>query len=207
MGIENLIDSVCAVLRQIVRGMRLPVNIDNEFNEETADYPPERYEGPECDMDTESGMDSETDETAYRPKEKGEARWKAPEVFSMNLPERSDTISRVPYLLVQLLSGEDQYDKDTEDEHAKAKIRIIIATYNPDGEDGGMQVVRIIDAIRIAFQKGRLLNRQYMLVPPMNWDVYPDDTGVFYLGEINMTFSIPEIKRTAVTIEETLGQW
>lgn len=207
MGIENLITSICTVLKKLVEGMRLPVNIDNEFNEETENYPLERDEEG-TDMEQEDDQASEeVPEDAWQPKKKGEPRFKRPDVFSMNLPERSDTVSRIPYLLVQFLNGSDKYDKDTDDEHSIAKIRIIIATYNPNGQDGGMQVIRIIDRIRIVFEKGVLLNRQYTLQKPIKWEVYPDDTGDYYLGEMNMEWAIPEIKRTANTIEECLGQW
>jgi hypothetical protein len=46
-----------------------------------------------------------------------------------------------------------------------------------------------------------------MLQKPLKFEVYPDDTGDYYLGEVEMEWTIPEIKREKFTIEECLGDW
>ena len=131
-----------------------------------------------------------------------EPKKRAPGVYRMNLPDRSDWISLIPYVLIQFLSSKDKYNKDERDRQSTADVRVLIATYCADGEDGGLQVLEIIERIRIHLQTGMLLDGNFMLQMPFDTEVYPDDTGNYFLGQIDMTWSIPVIERTECFIED-----
>lgn len=191
MGIDGLLRALKKMLILCTQNMKLKVNPDS------GDYE-EDFELPLCPTDTPEG-----EEPTANTKPVAEPG-RPPNVFLMNTPDRSDMISRIPYLMIQFLSGKDKRNADIGDEESTVNIRILIAIYNDDGEDGGLQVLEIIERIRILLQKGRLLDQQYMLQMPFDYEVYPDDTGVYYLGEINMVWSIPRIERTAFFIEECL---
>lgn len=187
MGVDGLLRALKKVLLLCTQHMKLKVNPDS------GDY--------EEDFELPTGM-AEESEVKKPVAEAG----RAPKVFLMNTPERNDMLSQIPYLLIQFLTGKDKRDADTGDEESTVNVRIIIALYDDDGEDGGMQVLEVIERIRIMLQKGRLLDQQYMLQLPFDYEVYPDDTGAYYLGEINMVWSIPGIERTAFYIEECCGK-
>lgn len=185
MGVDGLLQALKKMLILCTQNMKLKVNPDSGDYEEDFALPIYPEEAP---------ADRKPAAEEGRP----------PNVFLMNTPDRNDMISRIPYLLIQFLTGKDRKNADTGDEESTANIRILIATYNDDGEDGGMQVLEIIERIRIMLQKGRLLDQQYMLQMPFDYEVYPDDTGVYYLGEINTVWSLPLIERTEFFIEECL---
>lgn len=120
---------------------------------------------------------------------------RAPDVYVMNLPEREDLFSRIPYILIQPLDGDDS-QKEGEQPYSQVKVRLLIALYNKDAQEGGLQALEIIERLRVWMQKGRLLANQYMLQMPWHWEFYEDDTGVYHLGEIRTVWSLPEIKNT-----------
>ena len=223
MGVDALLRALKAAFERATREMRLKVNPDTGIHEEDMDRPlyPEEYpepeEPPEPEEDTgleefsemeeneggESGEDGE--EREIKPPRAPEKPPRAPTIYLMNLPDREDLTGPIPYIILQVLTGKDKRDKESGDEQSTVDVRALIATYTDDGQDGGLQVLEIIERIRILLEKGRLLDDNYMLQMPFDWEIYPDDTGLYYLGEINMTWSVPGVERTAIRIEDILG--
>lgn len=207
MGITELLTALKTEIMKCLSGMLLEVNPDTGEYEEAHNLPLEPQDGW-------SGKEKPEDDPEYDPDDVGEQerelptekKKRAPEVHLMNLPERSDWYSRIPYVLIQFLSAKDKYNKDEKDRQSTADVRILIATYCEDGQDGGLQVLEIIERIRIHLQSGMLLDGNYMLQMPFDAEVYPDDTGNYFLGEINMTWSIPTIERSALYMEDVRGK-
>lgn len=205
MGITELLTALKAVIKKCVEGMALEVNPDTGEYEEDHNLPLEpadQWGTPELPEDSPEYGENGKSEQARQT----EGKRRPPGVYLMNLPERSDWISRVPYILIQFLSSKDKYDKEDKDDQATADIRVLIAVYCQDGEDGGLQVLEIIERIRVMLQSGMLLDGNYMLIKPFDAEVYPDDTGNYFLGEINMTWSVPTIQRTALCIEDVKAE-
>lgn len=203
MGIAELLTALKAEIRKCLDGMLLEVNPDTGEYEEDHNLPlepPDEWGPPEL-PDEDPEYESDTADGWKRPSET-EKKKRAPEVHLMNLPERSDWYSRIPYVLIQFLNSKDKYNKDEKDRQSTADIRMLIATYCEDGEDGGLQVLEIIERIRIHLESGMLLDQNYMLQMPFDAEVYPDDTGNYFLGEINMTWSIPIVERSELFIED-----
>lgn len=129
-------------------------------------------------------------------KEKAEEQPKrrAAEVHLMRLPNKDAETNRIPYILLQFLTGEDtqQTGKETDSE---CKIRIVVATYSEDGSAGSMDVLNVITRIRVALLKEGVIGKQFTLRKPLEYTVYPDETGAYYLGEMITVWGIPTIKR------------
>ena len=185
MGITDLLEALKNEIQNALKGMLL------EVNPSTGDYEEDH------NLPLEPDLESERPE---RPEQ--EKKRRPPTVYKMNLPEREDYLSRIPYVLIQFLSSKDELEKDENDRQSIANIRVLIAIYDSDGEDGGLRVLEIIERIRLRLQAGMLLDQNFMLQMPFNAEVYPDDTGNYFLGEINMVWSIPTIDRTKYYIEE-----
>ena len=64
------------------------------------------------------------------------------EVHKYGLPKKDDKIKRIPYVLLQLLKGEDEV------EDSECMIRIIAATYSEDWDAGEYDVLNLILRIK-----------------------------------------------------------
>lgn len=65
-----------------------------------------------------------------------EMKERAADVYKMRLPKKEDQTEKVPYILLQFLTGKD--DKENgEPQESDCKIRIVVATYS---EDGGISI-------------------------------------------------------------------
>ena len=209
--IEPLLRALKRVTESITGNMLLTVNPDTGWYEETAALPmepkpedqenlPSPWEAPE---DEAHGIwEDSLDPTAHETQKK-----RPPKVFLMNTPDRSDTTSEIPYILIQFLNGRDKREtaENGRDKQSTVDVRFLIATYNTDGEEGGFQVIDILERIRSVLQMGEMLEHNYTLQSPLDYEVYPDYTGRYFLGEMDTTWSIPTVERTCGTIEEALN--
>ena len=112
----------------------------------------------------------------------------------MNLPKKEDEIQQIPYILIKYLTGKDEKTPGEETE-AQASIRIIVATYAEDAEEGSMALLNVISNLRYNFLKDEELNQQFRLVLPLESIIYPDDTRPYYLGEMMTIWTLPPVER------------
>ncbi len=98
----------------------------------------------------------------------------------MRLPNKDAETNRIPYILLQFLTGEDTQQTGNEPD-SECKIRIVVATYSEDASAGSMDLLNIITRIRIALLKEGVIGKQFMLRKPLEYVVYPDETGSYYL--------------------------
>ena len=119
---------------------------------------------------------------------------RAANVYKMRLPNKEDQIQKVPYILLQFLTGKDD-KKDSEPEDSECTVRIVIATYSENGEDGAYDVLNVILRIRTELEKIGIIGGYFVLQKPLEYIVYPDSTEPYYLGEMITNWSIPTIKR------------
>lgn len=123
-----------------------------------------------------------------------EEKERAANVYKMGLPKKDDQTQKIPYILLQFLTGKD--DKQAgEPEESDCKIRIVVATYSEDGGVGPYDVLNIILRIRSELEKVGIIGKQFALQKPLEYIVYPDNTPPYYLGEMITNWSIPTIKR------------
>lgn len=130
------------------------------------------------------------------PKEKKE---RAADVYKMRLPKKEDTTEKVPYILLQFLTGKD--DKgEREPEESECKIRIVVATYSEDGGEGSLDVLNVILRIRSELKKAGVVGGRFVLHNPLEYIVYPDSTEPYYLGEMVTNWSIPTVEREVTDV-------
>ena len=119
---------------------------------------------------------------------------RAANVYKMRLPNKEDQIQKVPYILLQFLTGKDD-KKDSEPEDSECTVRIVVATYSENGEVGAYDVLNVILRIRTELEKIGIIGGYFVLQKPLEYIVYPDSTEPYYLGEMITNWSIPTIKR------------
>ena len=117
----------------------------------------------------------------------------------MRLPKKEDQTEKVPYILLQFLTGKD--DKENgEPQESDCKIRIVVATYSEDGGEGSFDVLNVLLRIRSELEKAGVIGERFVLQYPLEYIVYPDSTQPYYLGEMVTNWSIPTIEREVTDI-------
>ncbi|MCL1866481.1 MAG: hypothetical protein FWF82_03650, partial [Oscillospiraceae bacterium] len=116
-------------------------------------------------------------------------------IFKMRLPEAGINENRIPYIVLQYLTGIDG-NSDSE-----CKVRLIAGTYSEDGESGSMDLLNVLTRIRVALlRKGQA--GDFLLRRPLETIVYPDNVNPYYYGEMLLTFELPEITREVEFYQE-----
>lgn len=132
----------------------------------------------------EPGAAKETEQMKERPAE----------VHLMRLPSKDAETNRIPYVLLQLLTGADTQQAG-EPPDGECKVRIVCATYSEDKTKGAIDLLNLITRIRINILKVGIIGKDFILRKPLEYVCYPDDTGEYYLGEIITIWGIPTIQR------------
>ena len=119
---------------------------------------------------------------------------RAAEVHLMRLPDKDAETQRIPYILLQYLTGRDaQEPKDEPD--SVANVRIIVATYSENDGEGALDALNVTTRIRNALLGAGEVGRQFLLRSPLEYLVYPDDTQPYFFAEIMSIWEMPTIKR------------
>lgn len=131
-----------------------------------------------------------------RGPERGQEKERAADVYKMRLPKKEDQTEKIPYILLQFLTGKDgEVQKGS-----TCKIRIVVATYAENDNMGAYDVLNVILRIRSELQKTGIIGGYFVLQKPLEYIVYPDSTQPYFLGEMITNWSIPEIKREVEAI-------
>jgi hypothetical protein len=116
------------------------------------------------------------------------------EVHLMRLPDMTDRIQRVPYLLLQFIKNTDE-QQTGELTESVSMVRIVAAAYSENESEGSLDVLNLLTRIRTALLKERVIGKQFILKPPLEMMIYPDDTAPYYIGEIMSSWQMPPIER------------
>ena len=128
---------------------------------------------------------------------KGKPGTRAAGVYKMRLPERDvseATEKRVPYIVLQVLTGVDEHSPREPDD-STCTVRIIAATYSEDGGEGANDVLNIITRIRVELLKAGEVGAQFLLRKPLEYIIYPEDTNPYFFGELMTVWEMPTVHR------------
>lgn len=123
-----------------------------------------------------------------------EEKERAAEVYKMRLPTKEAQTQRIPYILLQFLTGKDD-KQGMEPEESIGKVRIVVATYSEDGGVGATDVLNVILRIRSELKKTGIIGGAFVLQNPLEYMVYPDTIQPYYVGEMITNWSMPAIQR------------
>lgn len=131
-----------------------------------------------------------------RGAQQGQEKERAADVYKMRLPKKEDQTEKIPYILLQFMTGKDGEVQ----EGSTCQIRIVVATYAENDSMGAYDVLNVILRIRSELQKVGIIGGYFALQKPLEYIVYPDSTQPYFLGEMVTNWSIPEIKREVEAI-------
>lgn len=130
----------------------------------------------------QSEKDTETERTA--------------EVHLMRLPDSKSAHKKAPYVLHQFITGADQQSPGSQNT-STATVRSIFCVYSDDEEEGGMILLNLMERVRIALLRQRVIGDQFTLDLDAKLETlcYPDDTAPYYAGEMISVWKIPTVER------------
>lgn len=123
----------------------------------------------------------------------GEAKERPAEVYKMRLPTKDAETKRIPYVLLQYIKSTDTQTAGEMPE-SSCMVRIVVAAYSEDGEEGALCVLNLLTRIRIAFLRDGVIAERFMLKLPIEMIVYPDSTPPYYLGEMMTEWKMPIVE-------------
>lgn len=128
--------------------------------------------------------------------EKPEDCFRAADIYLMRLKEGKAAEKKAPYILHQVITSRDE-QPESQEVNSKVVVRSIFCVYNADEQEGGLQLLGLIERFRIAVLKQVLIANRYQidLVAGLEGFIYPEDTTPFYIGEMVSTWILPAVKR------------
>jgi hypothetical protein len=110
---------------------------------------------------------------------------RVPAVHLMRLPDSTSAESKAPYVLHQLITGKDM-QRDGDDPESVAVVRSICVVYAEQEEDGALNLLNLMERLRIHLLKKVVIGKRFMLdlTEGLETLVYPEDTAPFFRGEM-----------------------
>lgn len=122
-----------------------------------------------------------------------EPKERTPEVHIMRLKNKTDKTQKIPYILLQFLKSEDG-QPEGQNVQSESWVRIVVAAYSENEYDGVLCVLNILTRLRLAFLRAGIIGKQFLLRPPLETIVYPDQTPPYYFGEAMTVWRTPGIE-------------
>lgn len=118
------------------------------------------------------------------------------EVFLMRLPDSRAAKKKAPYILHQLITGNDE-QRSGERAESRAMIRTIFCVYHDNEQEGSLALLNLMERLRIELLRKVVIGNQFQLDLEASLEtlVYPDDTAPFFAGEIVSTWKLPAVER------------
>jgi hypothetical protein len=121
---------------------------------------------------------------------------RAADIHLMRLPDSTAATKKAPYIIHQLITGQDIQPPGMIEE-ARAVVRSIFCVYDDNEEFGALSLLNLMEKVRIYFLEQGVIGQQFRL--DLNTGVemliYPDSTAPYYIGEMISTWLLPRVKR------------
>lgn len=115
-------------------------------------------------------------------------------IFKMRIPFKDGKAEkdRLPFILLQLLNGG---DADLFDGKCVCTVRMVIAAYSNDAEEGSLYVLNVIERLKNGLLKQLELDSQYTLTGIPEYSVYPDTELNIFAGEMLTEWELPAVRQ------------
>lgn len=119
-----------------------------------------------------------------------------PDVYQMGLPEFEEAEKKAPLIIQQIITANDAWPEGGAEPVSKAVVRTVFGIYHPDSQEGPLALLGLIERVRIALWRQRLIGRQFRLDMKAGADylIYDKQAPPFYAGEMLTTWSLPSVK-------------
>lgn len=115
-------------------------------------------------------------------------------VYKMNLPTKDEQVQKIPYIILQIINGNDSKESG-QPEESTCTVRFVFAVFSEDAGKGAYDVLNLILRLRSELEKAGIIGEQFTLKKPLEWIVYPDNTPPYYFGEMITSWKMPIIEQ------------
>lgn len=133
---------------------------------------------------------------ARQKEDKEPPRPRAAEVYRTRLPDSSAAKKKAPYILHQIITGQDA-QANGQRGSSRATIRTIFCVYNADEQEGGLMLLNLMERLRIHLLRKVVIGDQFTLDLEAGLEtlIYPEDTAPYYAGEMMSVWKLPAVER------------
>lgn len=119
-----------------------------------------------------------------------------PDVYSMGLPDFEEAEKKAPLIIHQVITANDVWPEEGGEPVSKAVVRTVFGIYHPDGQEGPLALLGLIERVRIALWRQRVIGKQFRLDMKAGADylIYDKQLPPFYAGEMLTTWLLPSVK-------------
>ncbi len=121
---------------------------------------------------------------------------RAAHVYLMRLPDMKAATQKCPYIILQLVWGNDRQEPG-QPRTSAAMVRLVFSVYHPDEQEGALALLDLMERVRIALLKEPVVGGQFALDEAegletgINYDLEPP----YYNGEMVGTWTVPAVER------------
>ena len=88
---------------------------------------------------------------------------RAPEVYSMGLPEFAEAEKKAPLIIHQVITANDVWPEGRAEPDSKAVVRTVFGIYHPDSPEGPQAMFGLKERVRQSLLRQRLIGKQLRL--------------------------------------------
>jgi hypothetical protein len=114
---------------------------------------------------------------------------RAIEVHKQRMPSPEDQKKRAPYILLQIVNGDDRKDESV------VNVRMIIVTFEWSAEQGALSLLNIVEKLRFDLQKKGVIGKAFELEKPLEYLIYQEDITPYHVAELSTNWKLPVIER------------
>lgn len=113
-----------------------------------------------------------------------------PPVYLYDLPHKTkgnQSVDEPPYIVIRATSGSDDA------EASMVKVALVFGV--KDSELGIATLSNLMERVRIALLRTRLLGKQFTLQEPYQWEIFDEQPQPIYEGIATTTWMLPTIRQ------------
>lgn len=117
-------------------------------------------------------------------------------VYLQSLPDMKSWQKKAPYVILQVLTGTDKQDTN-DTPKSSCTFRMVFCLYNDNTEQGMMEVLQLIEHVRIDLLRIQVIGHKYQLdlQEQLSELFYSNESAPYFGGEISGVFRMPSVER------------
>lgn len=121
---------------------------------------------------------------------------RAAQVYLARLPDKASATKKAPYIVLQPVAGEDKQEPGQRRE-ASCLVRLVFTVFHPDGQEGGLALLEMMERVRVAFLTNPNIGKQFSLVESegLEWGINYELDPPYYNGEMVGRWTLPAVER------------
>ena len=124
-----------------------------------------------------------------------------PLVYRQRLPDVKSSTSKAPYILHQVITGDD-VQRPGEHVESRAEVRTIFCVYGEDDQEGALRLMTVVEHLRDELLLQVIIGQQYRLdlEQKLSTMYYTDDTAPYFCAEMISAWRIPPLERKVTVL-------